>query len=112
MGANTGATYIHTDMNFLRSLAENDFSKMFPVFARVRIQARHAFAQTLISQAFFLRALVLCRGVLVLCLRVDGSLPFAKQQGPPNQDLGFWAQGRGRARGRGKRAPFVVTSFV
>ena len=55
-GANTGATCIRTDMKSLKNLA--NMRKMipreyFPVFARVRIQALHVFAQKLIPQEFF-----------------------------------------------------------
>ena len=35
------------------SYAENDSSKIFPVFARVQIQAPHVFAKKLIPQQFF-----------------------------------------------------------
>ena len=43
--------------------AENDSSKTFPVFARVRIQAPHVVTKKLIPQEFFLHVSVLCRGV-------------------------------------------------
>ena len=55
-GANTGATCIRPEIISLRNLAK--MQKMtpltyFPVFARVRIQALHAFAEKLIPQEFF-----------------------------------------------------------
>ena len=55
-GANTGAACIRTEMNSLENLANMRKmipQKYFPVFARVRIQAPHAFAQKLIPQDFF-----------------------------------------------------------
>ena len=55
-GANTGATCIRTEMNSLKNLANMRKmipQKYFPVFARVRIQAPHVFAQKLIPQEFF-----------------------------------------------------------
>ena len=56
-GANTGATCIRTEMKSLKSLPnmwKMSPQKYFPVFARVRIQAPHAFAQKLVPQDFFL----------------------------------------------------------
>ena len=55
-GTNTGATCICTEMNSLKNLAnmrEMVPRKYFPVFAQVRIQAPHVFAQNLIPQEVF-----------------------------------------------------------
>ena len=55
-GANTGATCIRTEMKSLKNLPnmrEMIPQKYFPVFARVRIQAPHVFAQKLIPQELF-----------------------------------------------------------
>ena len=55
-GANTGATCIRTEMKSLKNLPNMRKmipQKYFPVFARVRIQAPHVFAQKLIPQEFF-----------------------------------------------------------
>ena len=65
-GANTGATCIRPEIISLKNLAKMQKmtpQKYFPVFARVRIQAPHVFAEKLIPQEFFLHVLVLCRGV-------------------------------------------------
>ena len=55
-GANTGATCIRPEIISLRNLANMQKmtpQKYFPVFARVRIQAPHVFAEKLIPQDFF-----------------------------------------------------------
>ena len=55
-GANTGAACIRTEWIPLRiwqNTREIPPQKYFPVFARVRIQAPHVFAQILIPQEFF-----------------------------------------------------------
>ena len=55
-GVNTGATCIRTEMKSLKNLANMRRmipQKYFPVFARVRIQAPHAFAQKKIPQEVF-----------------------------------------------------------
>ena len=55
-GMNTSATCICTEMNSLKNLANMQKMvprKYFPVFAQVRIQAPHVFAQKLIPQDIF-----------------------------------------------------------
>ena len=77
-GANTGATCIRTEMKSLKNLSNMRKmipQKYFPVFARVRIQAPHAFAQKLIPQEFILHVLVLCRGVCTLAFSHANYVP-------------------------------------
>ena len=66
--------------------AENDPSKICPVFARVRIQAPHAFSQKLIPRDFFLHVLVLCRGGSYSIVPGTNPHPFQGQTGQ-NGDL-------------------------
>ena len=65
-GANTGATCIRPEIisfKILANMQKMTPQKYFPVFARVRIQAPHAFAEKLIPQEMFPACIGLCRGV-------------------------------------------------
>ena len=73
-GANTGATCIRPEIISLKILANMQKmtpQKYFPVFARVRIQAPHVFAEKLIPQEFFPACIGFVPGGIIVFLGVS-----------------------------------------